>query len=128
MPPEHGTPEDWVRYAKRDLGLASIPASDDAMRECLAFHIQQAVEKSIKAVLVSRSIDFPYTHNLKILLDLLPSDLSLPVDADEVAGLTDYVVSGRYPGEYEPVTKEDFDKALRLTESVVKWAEDTIGR
>jgi HEPN domain-containing protein len=36
----------------------------------LGFHAQPAVEKSLKAVLASRAIEFPYTHDLDGLLEL----------------------------------------------------------
>ena len=39
--------------------------------EIFGFHAQQAVEKSLKAWLAIRSIDFPLTHDLSRLLGLL---------------------------------------------------------
>ena len=41
----------------------------DAYLEDLCFGAQQAAEKAIKAVMISRNIDFPYVHNLALLLD-----------------------------------------------------------
>lgn len=39
--------------------------------EIFGFHAQQAIEKSLKAWLAARSIDFPLTHDLSRLLGLL---------------------------------------------------------
>ena len=39
----------------------------------LGFHAQQAIEKSLKAVLSAQSIEYPRTHNLAMLLELLRS-------------------------------------------------------
>ncbi|MFZ4539651.1 HEPN domain-containing protein [Propionivibrio sp.] len=38
--------------------------------EIFGFHAQQAIEKSLKAWLAARSLDFPLTHDLSRLLDL----------------------------------------------------------
>jgi hypothetical protein len=63
-------------------GLLLMARKDfDAMRgmignplfadEVFGFHAQQAIEKSLKAWLAARSIDFPLTHDLSRLLGLL---------------------------------------------------------
>jgi hypothetical protein len=54
-----GSPEAWLRYARSDLALAGQSASADVLREALAFHAQQAAERSIKAVLVHFAVPFP---------------------------------------------------------------------
>jgi HEPN domain-containing protein len=94
--------------------------------EDLCFHAQQAAEKSLKGVLISKSIPFPKTHNIRTLLDLLPQDVFPPREVKETASLTDYAVLSRYPGDLEPVTEEEYRKTLYLAEIVVKWAEGII--
>lgn len=37
----------------------------------VGFHAQQAVEKAIKSVLTRREIEYPRTHNIAMLLELL---------------------------------------------------------
>jgi HEPN domain-containing protein len=56
MSPEPGSPAAWLRYARSDLALARVPARGEVLLESLCFHAQQAVEKSLKAVLVGRGI------------------------------------------------------------------------
>src|SRR5687768_7678744 len=59
MPPEPispGSPEDWLRYAKADLALARVPLPVGGLYALLCFHTQQAVEKSLKAVLIHHGI------------------------------------------------------------------------
>lgn len=103
--------------------MAKVPALPDIMLDTLCFHAQQAVEKSIKAVLISKDIPFPRTHYIDLLIDLLPADIPRPPDDAEVVELTQYAVTIRYPGLDEPMTHEEYQKAVRLAESVVKWAE-----
>ena len=120
-----GSPEYWFQYAESDLELAKLKSSN-ILFETLCFHIQQAVEKAMKALLISKSVEFPKTHNLKILIDLLPDDLSVPEKILKSAWLTEYAVSSRYPGDYDPITEEEYKKALSLAEYIVKWVQDLL--
>jgi HEPN domain-containing protein len=119
-------PETWVRYARADLAVARLPLPDDGLWETLCFHAQQAAEKCIKAVLLDRGVEFPFTHNLERLLELLPTDITQPPDLRAAAYLTPYATSLRYPGGELPVTEEEYREAVRLAELVVAWAERTI--
>lgn len=120
--PESGTAALWLRHARSDLALARVPPTQDILLETLCYHAQQAAEKSIKAVLTKLRIPFPKTHNLKILLELVPPTCAVPDAVGQCASLTAYAVMSRYPGEYEPVTTDEYDEAVRLAEGVVSWA------
>ena len=41
--------------------------------------------------------------------------------------LSEYATKTRYPGEYEPLTGDDFKEALLIAKKVYHWAEETIG-
>ena len=121
-----GSPEEWLCYAGSDLTLAETARSPGIMKETLCFHAQQAAEKALKAVLIKNNVEFPRTHNLRILLDKIPSGINLPADVEEASALTDYAVSARYPGDLEDVTEEDYAEALRMARAVLDWAKVTI--
>lgn len=130
MPPdavEPGSPRAWMRYARADLELSRIALPPGTMYEQLCFHAQQAVEKSLKAVLVSCNIDFPPTHNIQGLIDLLPPEIIRTQILIEAASLTVYAAALRYPGDYEPVSEKEYMEAIRLAEMVVSWSEKLIG-
>lgn len=129
MPPEKdrpGSPGAWLRYAQSDLELARSSPPAEVLLEALCFHVQQAAEKALKAVLVARSIPFPRTHSIGILLELLPRDLSKPREVEDAVSLTDYAVMSRYPGVAEPVDEQEYQQAVRLAEAVVSWAEQIV--
>ena len=129
MPPKGpvpGSPEDWLRHANSDLEIARSAKSKRVLLEQLCFHAQQAAEKAIKAVLVSRGISVPKTHNIKLLIGLLAEDIELTIPLLESPILSDYSVTGRYPGDVEPVSKAEHRHAVELAESVVRWAEGAI--
>lgn len=126
MPPSSDradTPLRWLQNARADLALARIPLPRGVTYEQLCFHAQQAAEKALKAVLLKCGIDFPFTHNMQALLDLLPKQLTLPLALMEVVDLTPYAVATRYPGEAEPVTESEYHEAIHIAESVLAWAE-----
>ena len=128
MLPEAETPGEWMELARSDLAVAAASRVPGAVPATPCFLCQQAAEKAIKAVLVSRGIAFSRTHNVGALLDLLPSDMAIPPSVQQAALLTRYAVDTRYPGTHEQPTWEDFQKTLRLAEAVVRWSEEMIGR
>lgn len=118
-----GSPQDWLRYARADLAIALGPLPEGAIYELLCFHAQQAVEKSIKAVLLHHGRRIERTHSIERLVDLLPESLPRQPELIESARLTPYAVLVRYPGVSEPVTEADHQDAVRLARGVVSWAE-----
>ena len=50
--------------------MVDVPAVTDAI---VGFHAQQTAEKSLKAVLAARGVYFPFTHDLRVLMDLCDS-------------------------------------------------------
>ena len=67
--------------------------------------VQEAAERTLKAALVLEGIDFPYTHDLNALRNLLPD--SWPVRAD----LTGWDVQARYRGEWPEPSAADAVRA-----------------
>ena len=130
MPPEQvepGSPADWLHHAKSDLAIAKQGHIPGILLETLSFHAQQAVEKSIKAVLLAKGIVFPYTHSISALITLVKeSGIPWPGELDEAAGLTEYAVETRYPGPYADVTEEEYCDAVRIAERVISWAEHEV--
>jgi HEPN domain-containing protein len=124
--PEPGTAADWLRHAKSDLALANVPLPQDVLYSELCFHAQQAVEKCLKAVLIHLDIEFRKTHDIDYLKTLLPAQIPLPPEAEQVADLTSYAVAFRYPGDYEDVTEEAYREAIGSARVVYEWAEKII--
>ena len=124
---EPGSPQDWLRYARSDLAVARTSAVGDILRETLAFHTQQAIEKSIKAVLVHHSVAFPYTHDIAILCDVVRTrGIAWSDDLDEVAEATAYAVETRYPGRADSMTADEHQRAVAIAGRVLAWAEGII--
>ena len=127
-PPERFPPDDpreWLNRARSNLTLASA-RSPGIYLEDLCFELQQAAEKAIKAVLLSRSVEPPYVHDLAVLVSLVPEDEEIPSAVRRCARLTVYAVEGRYPALKQPVTDREYREALEIAQTVVRWAEQLV--
>jgi HEPN domain-containing protein len=89
----------------------------------IGFHAQQAVEKSIKAVLAARGVAFIKSHALSYLIGLVEEhDITAPEALSEADVLSPWAVEFRYEGEQPPAL--DRSASLKLVEEVHAWAEE----
>ncbi|MBN2571539.1 MAG: HEPN domain-containing protein, partial [Ignavibacteriales bacterium] len=86
----------------------------------------QAIEKSIKAVLVHYKIEFRLVHDIDYLISLLPKTTPMPPNTRELVTMTIYAVMLRYPGDYEDITKEEYEWSIKAAKEVYHWAENII--
>ena len=115
---------EWIRRARSDLIVAGLTEDKRIAPEILVFHAQQAAEKALKALLVRRQIEFPRTHDIGLLLDLCRAAGYEGAETMSTAvSLTRYAVATRYPGEEEPVSRQEAREAVELATRVVAWAE-----
>ncbi len=90
---------EWLDRAKDDLLAASLLLAQPELTNMVAFHAQQAVEKSLKALLEEVDIAFIKTHNLARLYSLIEPHVSLSLDQDMLDRLDAVYIESRYPGE-----------------------------
>lgn len=131
MPPKRRPPDDpieWLNRAVANLerSKAEIPLTH-LYFEDFCFDAQQAAEKAIKAVLLRLGVRFPYTHDLADLVDLITkTGRKIPKAVRDADRLTRFAVVTRYPGVAEPVTRQEYQRAVKIAETVVRWAEKQI--
>lgn len=105
-------------YSYLDLGEIAL--------EDLCFDLQQCAEKSIKAVLIFKNIDFPYTHKLNILVDLLEENsIHLSDKVKDSVILTVFAVEARYDDILD-LNRDIYKETLEIAESVYDWASKII--
>ena len=128
LPPD--VSEMWLQRARSDLRLGEVALfTPGVMFEDACFHAQQCAEKALKALLSHLNIPFPRTHSIDVLLDLLQNEgIAVPIKVDEAFMLTQYAVQTCYPGEWEPVDREEGQKALAYASEVLEWVEENINR
>jgi HEPN domain-containing protein len=96
MPPDD--PDVLIRKAKQDeLVLERLLQDRDVDDYTLGFHAQQAVEKLLKAAMAMRGLDYPRTHDLGALIDMLAKGgMILPEELADVDLLTPFGTIFRY--------------------------------
>ncbi len=125
---DSGSAREWLRRAKSNLALAKQPKPAESLWEDLCFDAEQAAEKALKAMLVFGGVEFPKTHSIRVLLDLLPTGgTAVPARLRQAIDLTVYATALRYPGDFEPATEADYQQALESAEQVVSWVESILG-
>ena len=88
-----------LRVALRDLQTAQLLQAAPAPESSWGFHIQQAIEKALKAWILSLNHQSPYIHDLSDLLRIL-SDLGQDVEPyAEMTVFTVFAVQLRYDDE-----------------------------
>lgn len=92
---------EWVDKAEADYAAALIirRSRKKRSRDIVCFHLQQCVEKYLKARLEEAAVVFPKTHDLERLLDLvLAVEPMWAALRPGLAALSDFAVDIRYPG------------------------------
>ena len=110
----------WVEKAEHDLITATVvmKLTDNCPYDTICFHAQQCVEKYIKSLLFWLDIDFPKTHDLRVLAQKLPRNLFKLLDVDKVLELNRYAIEARYPDDWEPFSRAEARRAVATARSV----------
>jgi HEPN domain-containing protein len=118
MAPDEARVEDvraWLRKAALDLRAAEHETSavEPGLWGDVAFHAQQAAEKSLKAFLAWHDTPFRKTHNIEELgRASVALDATLGPIVDRAVPLTEYAWKFRYPGEPAEPSREEAETAL----------------
>lgn len=127
MPADPSDPRAWLERAHSNLLLAQKGKRKGVMLEDLCFNAQQAAEKALKAVCLHHELDFPRTHSILRLIDILETaKIKVPKQVQSADILTQYAVQTRYPGPVEEITSEEYQESLEISARVVFWAESII--
>lgn len=125
MQDEHQT---WFTYAEENLEAAKILFASELYNPCL-HNVQQAIEKTLKSLVIKKSIPFKKTHNISELKSLLEKNGTLIEITDDECDFIDSIyLPTKYPiGSALPYfypDKEICQNSILLAERVIK---DTLG-
>lgn len=92
---------EWLKAAKDDLLVIQEIVDREYLTHLTAFHAQQAIEKTFKAVLEEYSSYVPRMHNLEKLAELVSRHLPLDLknDTQLIEELDKLYTDARYPGD-----------------------------
>ena len=121
--------ERFLQKAHEDeLVLDKLTSDLDLPDEPIGFHAQQAVEKTLKAVLALHAVRFGKIHEIGRILTLLrKNNIAYPSEFDELDQLSPYAVDLRYP-DLLATQVQAFDRvwAREMVRRVRAWAEGLI--
>ena len=118
--------KEWLKAAHDDILVIDRIYHDELLSHMVAFHAQQCVEKSFKAILEDNEIEFPKIHKLRRLQEMLPVSIQ-NVNEEIVSTLDELYIDSRYPGNmgllpYGKPTLEDakefYDFAQKIFDEV----------
>jgi len=97
----------WLEKAEEDwLSAEWLLLEESPVTTPGVFHLQQVVEKLLKAILVYERIPFERRHDLRYLAELTQDPATLR-HRDLFDELTPYAVETRYPGDAPVLSKGD---------------------
>lgn len=85
----------WLEFAEIDLKAAKTLLEEGSLSSVVCFHAQQSVEKCLKALIESRGLNPPKSHDLLLLHGQV--DKVIELDEDALAKLNQVYIDSRYP-------------------------------
>ena len=125
--------KEWLNAVNDDLAVIKKILSDPALTNIVAFHAQQAIEKSFKAIMEEKDIAFIKTHNLQTLYIKIENILNFEVSEQILSELDRLYIDARYPTDLglmphgKPGTEEVivyYNEALKIKEQTERFLEN----
>ncbi|MBM3335366.1 HEPN domain-containing protein [Candidatus Sumerlaeota bacterium] len=109
----------WTAKAQADLCLAelALELADPCPFDLVCYHAQQCAEKYVKSYLVSRQIDFPYSHDLRFLTGMIEKIIGAPF-CRETSALSVHASRTRYPFEAPDPDRAEAERCVDLSREV----------
>lgn len=116
----------FILKADQDFTLVrEVIGNNRVAPEIMLFHLQQGVEKLLKALFTYRSVLFPKTHDLDELVDLARvNGIDLPPFIEKLTELSPYAVEGRYAILHDDL--HDIAEMLAQAENFLAYVKSSI--
>jgi HEPN domain-containing protein len=90
--------KEWLKASIDDMLIIEQIINIEHLTHMVAFHSQQAIEKSLKALIEEHEIDIPKIHKLIRLKKILSDKITIGND-ELLANLDELYIDSRYPGD-----------------------------
>lgn len=123
------TVKNWVAKAENDLKIGKDEINtENPATDGICFHMQQCVEKYLKAYLIYHGREFRKTHDIAELIELCaeidPEFKELYKEG--VVELTDYAVEVRYGEEFYFPSLEEAKEAIEIAEKTREFVRNKL--
>jgi HEPN domain-containing protein len=119
---------DWIEFSKKDLNAAKVLMDNHCGNSFVAFHCQQAIEKSIKGYLLFHTQELIEGHSLVYLCKRASKINSKFINyIKDCAYTNQYYIETRYPAD-DPmvVTDEEAQECINIAAKILTYVEANI--
>ena len=93
--------DQWLTFANYDLVTITEIIENELLTATVAFHAQQCIEKSLKAILSFHDLKIPRIHDLRKLYSTVSdTEKNLLIDSDLIDQLNQVYIDTRYPADF----------------------------
>lgn len=120
--------KEWLDFATMDYSTAKYLYKNMYPKpfEIICYHCQQAIEKMLKGVLLSKGVGIKKTHDLGLLAEMLMEYMEVDERYLEMCDdLTPYGVKIRYPQELY-IEEHHVKMALQEAQELYTWLKIAI--
>jgi HEPN domain-containing protein len=112
---------EWLVFAQRNLETAQLLMRENHYTDVIAFDIQQATEKALKAVYAFNNESVPRIHALDVLFNYANTNIQFKnIDIKQLLPINDYYISERYPGpKFSMPDMDEISESLNLAQTIL---------
>lgn len=124
--------EAWLASARDDLSVVEEILDNENLTHMVAFHCQQSIEKSFKAVLEEYDQIVPRIHDLITLRTLAEKHIRVTIESAHLNQMNELYMDARYPSDLgllpsgkppQELAREMYISARTICESIGKSME-----
>lgn len=116
--------QELLKIAEGDWNTAKALRGCKNIRiENIFYHAEQAIEKSLKAVLCHLEEPVPLVHELGALVAKFPQEMDLPFGY-ELDQLSQFATIRRYEEGKVELTTQEQDAVLKVSLEILDWARN----
>lgn len=119
---------DWLEKADRDIKSARVLKQNDCGNDVVAFHSQQAIEKSLKGFLLKKIGRVVEGHSLIYLCKEASNYcVEFKKHLKDCAFVNQYYIETRYPADVQLiVSDEEAEECITIAKEINKMVIDNI--
>ena len=112
----------WMEQAMEDYSTAKFNFDGEKYKSA-AFWCQQSIEKTLKALLIKKTNNFPKIHDLTRLAKLNEAPIKI---IELCAKINPAYIASRYPDSPKKYTEEECEQIIKYCAEVLAWTEKNL--
>lgn len=119
---------EWLEKAGRDLKSAKVLKQNDCGNDVVAFHCQQAIEKSLKGYLLKFAEQLVEGHSLIYLCKVASNNnIEFKKRLKDCAFVNQYYIETRYPADIPlEVSDDEANECISIAEEIYRMVSESI--